>query len=109
MLKDVNHYQHELAKRFKSFNEYIRWRCSEEVRFQKDFVYGENDQLLVNYIGKFENIDDDFKTITSHIGINVDLPHKNSSKHTSYRDYYTDDTRDLVEGTFKVDYETFGY
>jgi len=47
---------------------------------QYDFVYGDNDKLLVDYVGKFENIDNDFKDICDKLEIaEIKLPHKNRS------------------------------
>ena len=37
-LKSETHHQHELTKNLGSFEEYIKWRCENEVRYQKDFI-----------------------------------------------------------------------
>lgn len=109
MLKNTAHHQHELAKGFGNFDEYIRWRCAEEVRFQKDFIYSEDGELLVNYVGRFETIDDDFEKICSHIGISASLPKLNVSNSKPYQDYYNKETEELVRKTFHTDITLFGY
>ena len=48
MLKTKRHHQYNLAQTFGGFDGYIRWRCSEEVRLQKDFICSKNGDLLVN-------------------------------------------------------------
>jgi hypothetical protein len=63
----------------------------------------------VDYIGKYENLQDDFDEICRQIGINASLTHKNKSKHKDYREYYNDYTRNLIEEAFKEDIEMFGY
>ena len=109
MLKNTTHHQHDLVKNFVSFDEYIRWRCAEDVRFQKDFIYSENGELLVDFVGRFERIDADFKSICSHIGISASLPKLNVSCSKPYQEYYNKDTRDLVRRTFDSDITLFGY
>lgn len=84
MLKNKNHYQHNLAKSFSGFTEYIEWRCREDVRFQRDFVFSKDGKQLVNFIGRFENLEKDFNYICSQIGISVILPKFNQSGHRPY-------------------------
>jgi hypothetical protein len=109
MRKDPIHPQHELAKTFGSFDEYIRWRCKEEVRYQKDFIYSDDNQLLVDFVGRFERLDEDFHTICSRIGITASLPKLNVSNETPYRKFYTEETQDLVRRAFDPDIKLLGY
>lgn len=109
MLKNTAQVQHELVKSFGNFDTYIRWRCAEEVRFQKDFVYSENGELLVNFVGRFENLERDFQYICSHIGISALLPRQNVSNMKPYQQYYTDETRELVRQAFEPDIALFQY
>jgi hypothetical protein len=91
------------------FDEYIRWRCTHEVRFQKDFVCSDNDKLLVNFVARFEKLDSDFGKICSILGIDAALPKLNVSNNIPYQKFYTDETRDLVSKTFARDIEYFEY
>lgn len=109
MLKLKTHHQHELVKALGNFEEYIKWRCENEVRYQKDFIYSENNELLVNFVGRYENLDADFKQICSHIGISASLPKLNISNTKPYQDYYTEKTKDLVKRAFEPDIKTFEY
>jgi Sulfotransferase family len=109
MLKDTAHHQHELAKKFGSFDAYIRWRCAEEVRFQKDFIYSADGELLVDFVGRYERLDEDFATICSHIGVSASLPKLNVSNTEPYRLFYNEETRDLVRRAFDADITLFGY
>jgi hypothetical protein len=68
-----------------------------------------NGETLVDYVGRFENIEEDFAKICARIGIDAKLPHLNSSARTSYRDYYTSASRAVVERHFARDIERFGY
>lgn len=109
MRKSTDHHQHELAKRFTSFDDYIRWRCENEVRFQKDFIYSMDGELLVDYVGKFEKIDKDFNEICSRIGISATLPRLNVSNTVPYQQFYNEETIELVRRTFEPDIRLFGY
>jgi hypothetical protein len=111
ILKTTSHHQHEFVENLGGFEEYIRWRCNEEVTLQKDFIYSEDNKLLVDFVGRFERIDEDFKIICSHIGITspVSLPKLNTSNTTPYQEYYNEDTRELVMRKFEVDVNLFGY
>lgn len=109
MLKEKYHPQHELIINLKSFDQYIEWRVEKDKHLQKEFFFDNNDQQIVDYIGKFENIEDDFRNICKKIGINTDLPHKNKSMHRDYHEYYSDYSRDLIGENFKQDIELFNY
>jgi len=109
MLKDPLHRQHELAKSFGSFERYLQWRCEGGTAFQKDFIYSRDNQLLVDYVGRFEHLEEDFKTICSRIGISASLPKLNVSNETPFQEYYTEETRELVRRTFEPDIKLFGY
>lgn len=103
-----NHHQYE-ATMAMSFDDYIRWRINEDLHLQKDFMYDKDGKCLVDYIGKMEDMQGSFKHVVDHIGIQATLPHSNKSKHQHYRDYYTDETRKMVEDAFAVDIQLFGY
>jgi hypothetical protein len=109
MCTETKHHQHELAKSFSGFDEYIRWRCREEVMFQKDFIYSPDGELLVDFVGRFENLEADFATICSRIGIAASLPKLNVSNTTPYRQFYSDATQELVRRAFAPDIALFGY
>jgi Sulfotransferase family len=102
--------ERKIYSRFESFEDYIHWRCTEDVELQKDFLFSEGGEQLVDFVGRFEKLDDDFRTICDRIGIPATLPRLNeSSKGTAYQDYYTPETIELVRRTFAPDIELFGY
>jgi hypothetical protein len=109
MLKTPEHYQHELVKKLDGFEAYLHWRCTEDVKFQKDFVFSPDAEQLVDFIGRYERLDQDFSIICSKIGIAAALPRLNVSKSKPYQDYYTRETIELVRNTFAADIALFGY
>lgn len=109
ILRDPNNHHHEIVKGFTDFSEYIEWRCVEEVRHQKDFLYSDSGDKLVDYIGRFESLEDDFSFICDRIGISASLPRLNVSERRPYKEYYTSQTAELIRKTYQPDIELFGY
>lgn len=109
MLKTKSHHQHKLAKSFKTFETYIDWRCSEDVNFQKDFIFTKDEEQLVDKVISFENINSEFDEVCQQIGIDAELPKLNISNTKPYKTFYNDRTRKLVEDTFEPDISLFNY
>ncbi len=103
----INHQRHLVAQM--SFDDYIKWRIEEDLHLQKPFVYDRHGNCLVDFVGKFENLSDDFATVCSKIGVDASLPHVNASKHDTWRSYYSDESASLVAEAFAEDIEAFGY
>lgn len=111
MLKQKKHSQHHIVSKM-NFEEYIEWAVNTQLNLQKDMLFSEKNELLVDFIGKFENLEEDFRKVCEIIGINdTQLPHVNKSPRnkTSYREYYNEKTKELVYQGFKTDIELFGY
>jgi len=100
---------------------------------QYDMLHDADGTLLVDYVGRFENLQQDFNEVCRRLGIEAaELPHRNPSdkksrklrrklrdflfrngegnkSKASYRDFYDDETREAVSRYYRNDIETFNY
>ena len=87
---------------------------------QLSWITGKDGKLAVDFIGRFENINEDFRTILNKINDihplpkekdgNWDLPWTNSaSRGHHYSWYYNDETVERVRKHYRTDIEEFGY
>jgi hypothetical protein len=72
---------------------------------------GEKDPFdNVDYVLRFENLADDFRTVCGTLGISpTTLPQYNRSSRDHYSKYYDDELRELVHARFAAEIERFGY
>jgi hypothetical protein len=116
MLRSKTHSQHEHVKSMKTFKEFIEHRVSVienskgAYHKQIDMLGDLDGKLLVNFVGKMENIQNDFSKICKNIGIETpQIPKINTSQHKNYRDYYDEYTKELVARCFVEDIKLFNY
>jgi len=81
---------------------------------QFDFLFDENGNKMVDFIGKFENLQNDFNHISEQLNLNVrTLPHVThgvvKSKQQHFTQYYNGTTKAIIANLYKKDIEAFGY
>ena len=77
---------------------------------QIEWLTDPSGKILVDFIGKFENLETDFKYICKKININeVKLPHKNKTIRKNYREYYNENTKNIIADWYKKDIDYFKY
>lgn len=78
--------------------------------FQSDYVFDNNGNRLVDFVGIFENLEEDFDFICKKLGLNASLPRLNSSgPRVDYRNLYTEDGQRRVAELWAVDIKNFNY
>lgn len=101
-------------RRYDTFRDFLQGLLIKETKFPENFqtnmLLDENDELLVDFIGKFENLQKDFDAVCDRIGIKKTiLEHLGPSKHEPYNSYYTASTATVVYDLFRKDFELLGY
>ena len=103
------------------FNEFMRWKFNPErpyqyhidtsLSLQSDYLVDLRGNLLTTYVGRYENLDEDFLSVVKTLSLPVKpLPHKRKAKdRDTYRSYYQSDVVDLVASHFALDVELLGY
>ena len=108
-----------------SFRDYIlqfnspRYNCKISPFYRHQFHYGasefildDNDNIIVDFIGRYENRAEDIKKI----GSKIDCPdfgslhlQKANKSNRHYSEYYDKETSDIISRVFRKDIELFGY
>lgn len=107
----------ENLSRFENFEEFVReWLNNENanssLHFQEQhlFLSDEEGNFPLDFIGRFENLEEDFKKVCSRLGIERDLDNKNSSnRKRDYKSYYSAETRAIVAKVYEKDIQMFNY
>lgn len=97
-----------------SFSEFIRGECFSKLPQQLDYFTDYNGEMIVNFVGKQESIQDDFEYICNKISVPSPDMLKNkwnqSNPEQDYRKYYTSDQDiEIVAKKFALDIDTFDY
>jgi hypothetical protein len=104
------HHLSSLYRELGSFDAYVRWIVSQKRQSQREMFYGREGEKLVDFIGKFENLEDDLRIVCRNLNIDAQLPHVNLSKRkANYREYYSPETRKIIEEHCQDDIIQFGY
>ena len=77
---------------------------------QFDVVKNDKSKLAMDYICRFETLQEDFDNICNILKIpTCILPKRNASTHRPYKTYYSKSTRKFVEGKYSQDLINFNY
>lgn len=80
-------------------------------RPQVEFLKGQFGRIEMDFVGRLENIQEDFQVIRDQLGVSRDLMfiNKTITKRDSYQSYYTDELRDIAGKIYQEDLEVFEY
>ncbi|HDZ24356.1 MAG TPA: sulfotransferase [Desulfobacteraceae bacterium] len=124
-VSSYHHIQRErphLLKGIKNFEEFLRWKLNlssrpyqyiidTSIELQSDYLIDLHGNIIVDFIGRYERLGEDFQEACAKIGIKPPrLPHKRkAADRTAYKQYYTDETAELIAKHFRRDIDMFGY
>jgi len=96
-----------------SFEGYIQKIITDQyIGPQFNFLMDKDESIdHFDFIGRFENLNDDILFLVKKLKLEGGLPYKNKTeiKSGSYRDHYTEKTKKQVEEIFAKDIEVFNY
>jgi hypothetical protein len=76
---------------------------------QYQFVCDRELRPMVDFIARYENLEQDWRRICDRLNVDIALPVRMRSHHRPYREYYCDETRGMVGEVYARDAELFGY
>jgi len=81
------------------------------AELQHEYIVDLQGRVIVDFIGRYEQLEADFAHICRRIGIPTPaLPHlRRASERDDYRRYYTDDLAEIVARHYQRDLEVLGY
>ncbi len=92
------------------FDKYIVYQSKRKDAHQVNMLADKEGKVLMDFIGKFENLYEDWNLVTDKLGIeNKTLSHRKKAGIKDYNSYYNSETRALVGELWKRDIEAFGY
>jgi hypothetical protein len=80
-------------------------QCNPMVRW----LFDDAGRPLADFVGRHETVERDFRTLCRQIGMHSHLPRHNTTEHRPYREYYTSETRQIIERVYREDLEAFDY
>lgn len=98
------------------FPSFVRHGLKEEsirgwVHFlpQHFFICDATGKIMVDFVGRVENLDADFAQVADRLGCARGLTKVNAGSRRHYSNYYDDETREIVQQVYAKDIELFGY
>ena len=94
-----------------SLNEYLVKFAGKGLRrpqlyWLKDF----KGTIPLDYIGRFENLTEDFQEVCGHLQANhITLPHFNIGTGDDYREYYDEDSKKIISDIYQEEIKIFDY
>ncbi|APE01657.1 hypothetical protein BM526_07250 [Alteromonas mediterranea] len=100
---------------YKQFDDFVlnyldSMRLHTEVLFRPQFSFLCNEyyEVMVDFVGKYEKIDQDFKVVADKLDLNTTLPKSNVSKLSNGSDV-SDNVREKIFDLYSKDFELFEY
>ena len=101
---------------FTDFNDFaVNWLNSDNIKKhlhfkpQFEFVCDTNNNILTDYIARFENINEEFNILTNKLGLNSTLGKHNTNPAQGYTEIYSDKAIESVANVYKTDIDLFNY
>ncbi|MBW2172233.1 MAG: sulfotransferase family 2 domain-containing protein [Deltaproteobacteria bacterium] len=95
----------ELDDSFKKYLALIQRKIHVQWDEQYKFISNENGDIMVDFLGRFENLEQDLNKVLNRLGVRM----VRISFHRPYYEYYDDEAIGIVQSMYKRDIDMFGY
>ena len=102
------HRHHRRVVAMASLADYVDFEIVRGKRSQAAFVCS-GDEVIIDFVGRFETLEKDFSSVCRHVGIEASLPHANKTDHRDYREFYDDALTAKVAEHWRCDIDLFAY
>jgi len=111
VMRDEKHQKSYGVSNDISFNDFLQLFAGKlALRPQTYWLKDFKGNIPLDYIGRFENLNEDFRHISSSLGLkNSNLPHFLHGGKDDFRDYYDTTSIQLISDVFKEEISLFGY
>jgi hypothetical protein len=110
ILMQSEHGRHARVSRLKNFSDFIRMQIPRRDAYQFNMLCDKKGRLLVNFVGKLENLQNDWQTACLRARIPYQaLPRKNVTQYDNYRDFFDRDSVQLVAKHWAREIKEFDY
>jgi hypothetical protein len=107
------------AKQVEQFDNFKQFILSDfgrthinEIKAQdlSHWICDENGAIIINFVGKVENLEQDLEYVFSQLGTSCpNLTVSNASQRDTYRTYYDQETKEVIQNRFNWTIKTFNY
>jgi hypothetical protein len=109
LLRSKDRRRHEFISSLEKFEDFLQWEIQRDSANQYPYVTDAQGNQIVDFVGHYETLAEDFAKVCAKLKIKAELPHANVSDHRDYRTYYSPETREFVAKQFRRDIEMFDY
>ena len=102
--------------KFKDFKDFVLNGLDNKLIFQvthlipqHDYLCDERGRILVDFIGRFEKLEDDINLLSKELKKDIRLNHHNYSNKKDYREVYTKEMIEKVYQIYQKDIDIFEY
>lgn len=103
-------------RQFNDFGSFVRGWVNEEnvqtwVHFlpQCYFICDSDGKVMMDFVGRMENMENDFAYVAERLGCNKKLAKVNAGNNRHYSSHYDEETQEIVRRVYARDIELFGY
>jgi chondroitin 4-sulfotransferase 11 len=82
---------------------------SSATLYQTNYACDPDGNLLVDFVGRFESLQQDVRKVQDVIGVFFDVPHLNATTRRPYHDCLTSAAMQRITELWAIDFRVFGY